>query len=65
VQAFAEKLGLTFAIPLDQDAEVSRLYRVRSLPTTFFIDRSGVIRQTQIGPVTEATLKQLLKTIYP
>ena len=65
VGAFAEKLGLTFAIPLDQDAEVSRLYRVRSLPTTFFIDRSGVIRQMQIGPVTEATLEQLLKTIYP
>ena len=65
VRAFAEKLGLTFAIPLDQDAEVSRLYRVRSLPTTFFIDRSGVIRQMQIGPVTEATLAQSLKTIYP
>ena len=65
VGAFAEKLGLTFAIPLDQDAEVSRLYRVRSLPTTFFIDRSGVIRQIQIGPVTEATLAQLVKTIYP
>ena len=65
VRAFAEKLGLTFAIPLDQDAEVSRLYRVRSLPTTFFIDRSGVIRQMQVGPVTEATLAQSLKTIYP
>ena len=65
VQAFAEKLGLSFTIPLDQSADVSRLYRVRSLPTTFFIDRSGIIRQMQIGPVTEATLAQLLKTIYP
>ena len=65
VQAFAEKLGLSFTIPLDQSADVSRLYRVRSLPTTFFIDRSGIIRQMQIGPVTEATLAQSLKTIYP
>jgi len=65
VQAFVEKLDLGFTIPLDQSADVSRLYRVRSLPTTFFIDRSGIIRQMQIGPVTEATLKQLLKTIYP
>jgi peroxiredoxin len=65
VQAFTTQSDITYPIPLDQDAEVSRLYRVRSLPTTFFIDRSGVIRQMQIGPVTEATLAQLLKTIYP
>jgi peroxiredoxin len=65
VQAFADKLGLTFTVPLDENGAASRLYRVRSLPTTFFIDRSGVIRQMQIGPVTEATLAQLLKTIYP
>jgi peroxiredoxin len=65
VQAFADKLDLTFTVPLDENGDASRLYRVRSLPTTFFIDSSGVIRQTQIGPVTEATLAQLLKTIYP
>jgi peroxiredoxin len=65
VQAFASQFGITYPIPLDQNADASRLYRVRSLPTTFFIDRSGVIRQMQIGPVTEATLAQLLKTIYP
>lgn len=65
VQAFAAQLGLTFAIPLDENAVASQLYYVRSLPTTFFIDRGGVIRQIQVGPVTEATLAQLLKTIYP
>ncbi len=65
VQMFATQLGLTFAIPLDKDAAVSQRYFVRSLPTTFFIDRNGVIRQLQVGPVTEATLTQLLKTIYP
>ena len=40
-------------------------YAVRSLPTTFFIDRSGVIRDMQIGPLTEATLAQHLRQIYP
>jgi len=65
VQTFASQSGITYPIPLDQNADASRLYRVRSLPTTFFIDRSGTIRQMQIGPVTEATLAQLLKTIYP
>jgi cytochrome c biogenesis protein CcmG/thiol:disulfide interchange protein DsbE len=61
----AAELGLTFPIPLDQSGDVSRLYRVRSLPTTFFIDRDGVIRQILNGPLTEAVLAQLLRTIYP
>lgn len=65
VQAFATQLGLTFPIPLDEDAAASQLYAVRSLPTTFFIDRGGVVRQVQVGPVTEATLAQMLKGIYP
>ena len=65
VQAFAASLGLSFTMPLDNDTAVSRLYGVRSLPTTFFIDRDGVIRRSQIGPVTEATLTQLLRTVYP
>ena len=65
VQAFAQQLGLTFEIPLDTQMEASRLYSVRSLPTTFFIDRSGVIRQMQVGPLTEATLSQQLRSIYP
>lgn len=65
VRAFAGQLGLTFTMPLDERADVSRLYAVRSLPTTFFIDRAGVIRRIQIGAVTEATLTQYLKDIYP
>jgi peroxiredoxin len=65
VAAFVTEMGLTFEIPLDGRADVSRLYGVRSLPTTFFIDRDGVVRQIQNGPVTEATLAQLLRAIYP
>jgi DsbE subfamily thiol:disulfide oxidoreductase len=65
VAKFAQDVGLTFRVPLDQQGAVSRVYGVRSLPTTFFIDRSGIIRQIQNGPLTEATLAQLLRTIYP
>lgn len=65
VKAFAEQLGLTFQIPLDETMGVSRAYSVRSLPTTFFIDRSGVIQDMQIGPLTEATLAQRLGLVYP
>ncbi len=65
VRAFAGQLGLTYPIPLDEAAVVSRQYAVRSLPTTFFIDRRGIIRRIQSGPVTEATLAQALGAIFP
>lgn len=55
---FATDLGLTFPILLDQQGEVSRLYQLRSLPTSFFIDRQGVIREVVIGgPMSEALLR--------
>ncbi len=65
VTAFAGQVGLGFPLPLDMRGDVSRQYAVRSLPTTFFIDRAGVIRRIQSGPLTEATLAQALKTIFP
>jgi peroxiredoxin len=65
VRAFASDLGLTFEMPLDERAAISQTYGARSLPTTFFIDRTGVIRRIQIGGVTEATLTQFLQDIYP
>jgi cytochrome c biogenesis protein CcmG, thiol:disulfide interchange protein DsbE len=65
VEAFSRQLGLSFPIPLDESAHASQAYHVRSLPTTFFIDRNGVIRHIQVGALTEATLAQHLKTIYP
>jgi peroxiredoxin len=65
VRGFIEPLGFTFPMPLDERIDVSRQYLVRNLPTTFFIDRDGVIRYAQIGPLTEATLAQRLQTIYP
>jgi cytochrome c biogenesis protein CcmG, thiol:disulfide interchange protein DsbE len=65
VQRFISRMELTFPIPLDVDAAVSRKYLIRSLPTTFFIDADGIIRLVQIGPLTEATLAQALRTVYP
>ncbi len=56
-RAFAEEHGLSFPILLDSDGAVSRAYRLRSLPSTFVVDRRGVIRQIFFGgPLSEETL---------
>lgn len=55
---FAEEMGLTFPLLLDESGDVSNLYQLRSLPTSFFIDRQGIIREVVVGgPMSEALLR--------
>ena len=62
--AFAEKLGLTFPILYDIEGKVSYKYQVRALPTTFFIDRNGIITDVTIGgPMSEALIESKVKEI--
>jgi len=56
--AFVHEYGLTFPIPLDRDGSVSVRYALRGLPTTFFIDRKGIIRSVVVGgPMSEAVIR--------
>ncbi len=55
---FVREFGLTFPIPLDRTGVASRTYLLRALPTTFFIDRSGIIRDVVLGgPMSETTIQ--------
>jgi len=49
VQDFANNLRLTFPILPDEKATVTDMYRVTALPTTFIIDRQGIIVQQAMG----------------
>ncbi len=58
VQAFVTDYGLSFPILLDKTGEVSHLYQVQALPTTFFIDQEGVIQKVIYGgPLSEALIR--------
>lgn len=62
--AFVRQNGLTFPVLLDERGEVSRLYLLRSLPTTFFIGRDGLIREVVVGgPMSEALLRTRIETL--
>ncbi|HEY81646.1 MAG TPA: TlpA family protein disulfide reductase [Caldilineae bacterium] len=65
VQAYLDELGLTFPVVLDAQYEVAERYSVNSLPTTFFIDREGVIRDMVVGQMNAALLSERIKTIFP
>jgi cytochrome c biogenesis protein CcmG/thiol:disulfide interchange protein DsbE len=61
---FAQDLGLTFPILFDRDGAVSRRYRLRALPTTFFVDRRGLIRSVVVGgPMSPAVLQSQVEPL--
>jgi len=61
---FTQELGLTFPVPLDRSGTVSRSYQLRALPSTFFVDRDGIIRKVIIGgPMSEVTIQTAVEEI--
>ncbi len=58
VAKFVSEAGATFPIALDVSGEVTELYRIQGMPTTFFIGRDGKIKDTVIGgPLGEAAIE--------
>jgi peroxiredoxin len=63
VARFVEEFGLTFPIPMDDDGKVSAAYQARALPTSFFVDTDGVIRDTFTGPMSSGLIESKLEMI--
>ena len=56
--SFAQEFGLTFPVLLDRDGSVSKRYQLLALPTTYFIDRQGIIRAVVPGgPMSETLIE--------
>jgi peroxiredoxin len=60
VDAFIKKLGLTFPVALDSSGQLTTNYRVVGLPTHFFIDKDGILREIRIGLMSEASMRDKL-----
>jgi peroxiredoxin len=62
-QAFARRYGFEFPILLDQKGNVARAYQVLSIPTSYFIDKEGVIRHKLIGVTTRGRLEAMFQKL--
>jgi len=64
VAPFIQEYGLTFPVLLEETGEVGAAYQLRSLPSTYFINRAGIIQEVVIGgPMSEALLRTRIEQI--
>jgi peroxiredoxin len=68
VRAFVEDKGIAFTILLDPRGDIALKYRVTKFPTSFFVNREGIIWEVRSGTVTYNYLvtvfKKMLKAPY-
>jgi peroxiredoxin len=64
IESFARELDLGFDLLVDPGGKVSEEdYFVRAYPSSYFIDRTGVIQVVHLGLMTDAQLDDYLKRI--
>ena len=51
VISFVSNYGLTFPILLDKELKTALIYEVRNIPTSYIIDKNGIIKDKIIGGI--------------
>jgi cytochrome c biogenesis protein CcmG, thiol:disulfide interchange protein DsbE len=64
VVPFVNEQKLSFPILLDETGDMAKAYQLRSLPSSYFIGRDGIIHEVVIGgPMSEALLRTRIEAI--
>jgi cytochrome c biogenesis protein CcmG, thiol:disulfide interchange protein DsbE len=63
VAQYVKDLSLTFPVVLDETGSVSTLFRVGPIPSSYFINRQGVLASVQVGSMSRSTMEQRLAKI--
>jgi thiol-disulfide isomerase/thioredoxin len=66
VASFKKSNNYSFTTLLDTQQIVANLYNVYGIPTTYFIDKNGIIRNVRIGAfASDSQIKTYLSKIIP
>jgi tetratricopeptide (TPR) repeat protein len=63
VSVFAKTKGVPYQIVMDSKSAVEHVYDVRAIPTTYVLDRNGVIRYRQVDELNAKTLAGVLDAV--
>lgn len=69
VLEFADEFGIQYPIVIDRDGEVADAWRlggpIEGIPSSYFLDTTGVVRALYYGPMTAEQLAERLTEILP
>ena len=60
INSFVNDYELTFAIPLDEAGDIGMQYQAFTIPTSYAIDKNGIIQKKIIGPMDEAMMQSIV-----
>lgn len=60
VRAYVQRYSLGYTVGFDATSAVFHTYRAFGLPTQFFLDKNGVIRNVVLGPVSRDQVEAIL-----
>ncbi|SPF51871.1 Alkyl hydroperoxide reductase/ Thiol specific antioxidant/ Mal allergen [Candidatus Desulfosporosinus infrequens] len=63
VSAFLEKYGIKYPIALDTKGTVAQQFQTMGIPTSFFVNRQGIIVERYVGAITPQVLEEDLQKI--
>ncbi|MFG3612499.1 peroxiredoxin family protein [Rummeliibacillus stabekisii] len=63
IKEFAESYDITYPILLDKEGEQQKQYEIVTIPTTFFINESGQIKQKAVGPMDKGMMENTMKIL--
>lgn len=63
VGQFVKDYGLTFPVVLDTTGEVGNAYQAFTIPTSYILDRNGVIQKRIVGPMDKEMMTELINSI--
>ncbi len=63
VRAFRDEHGLTFPLVIDPRGSVNPAYHLRGLPTSWLIDRQGILRAVWVGPLDIKKVRRRIRDL--
>lgn len=63
VSKFVDEFQISFPIALDEKGAAGAAYGVQYMPTSFFLDKEGVVRYMKVGQMEEATIRQYFASL--
>ena len=58
--SFRDEFGLSFPLALDESGDINDAYAIQTRPSSYLLDKDGVILARHFGIMTETQLSELL-----